>query len=150
MKLPYSYAVDIWQLGILTYEMLLGVTPFTHENRAKVLSGIISSEPAFPSRLDWRVKDFISRLLTKDPAERPTFDDLKSHPFFEGFDWEKVIRRQYRPHFIPPVVDPLNLSNFDPTFTREVAADSLGLPGSEEFGKVPGFSYSEELMGQSE
>lgn len=29
-------------------------------------------------------KDLIEKLLTKDPAKRPTVEDIKKHPFFNG------------------------------------------------------------------
>jgi serine/threonine protein kinase len=126
--------------------MLLGSTPFYNENKAKMFSSIVGAEPFFPPSLDSRVTDFMVRLLTKNPNERPTFEDLKSHPFFEGFNWAKVMRREYRPNFIPPVKDPLSPTNFDPEFTSEVAADSLVPAGMADVGKVPGFSYFDDNM----
>jgi serine/threonine protein kinase len=148
MQMPYSYPVDIWQLGILTYEMILGQTPFFDENKSKMFTAILSQSPYFPPQLDSRVCDFISRLLTKNAQERPTFEDLKSHPFFEGFVWDKVINREYRPNFIPPMRDLLTPTNFDPEFTSEAAADSFAPPGPGEVGNVPGFSYFDDNIGR--
>jgi serine/threonine protein kinase len=148
MQLPYSYAVDIWELGILTYEMLLGSTPFFDDNKARMFSAIVGADPFFPPALDARVSDFISRLLTKNAAERPTFEALQGHPFFEGFDWAKVMRKEYRPNFIPPAKDPLTPTNFDPEFTSEIAADSFVPTGMADVGKVPGFSYFDDNISQ--
>jgi serine/threonine protein kinase len=145
---PYGYEIDIWSLGILTYEMLLGATPFYDENKTKLFTNIISGTPHFPFGFDGRVRDFILRLLTKDATARPKFEDLKGHPFFEGFDWGMVERREYRPNFIPPTRDLLNPTNFDPEFTSEVAADSLVASGMAELGRVPGFSYSDDNISQ--
>ena len=141
MQMPYSYPIDIWALGVLCYEMILGATPFFDENRSKMFSNIVSAEPYFPPQLDRRIADFISKLLTKNPAERPTFEDMKSHPFFEGFNWTKVMNREYRPNFVPQTKDPMNPTNFDPEFTNEVAVDSFVPEGIAEVGNVPGFSY---------
>ena len=141
MQMPYSYPIDIWALGVLCYEMILGATPFFDENRSKMFSNIVSAEPYFPPQLDRRIADFISKLLCKNPAERPTFEDMKSHPFFEGFNWTKVMNREYRPNFVPQTKDPMNPTNFDPEFTNEVAVDSFVPEGIAEVGNVPGFSY---------
>jgi serine/threonine protein kinase len=145
-QLPYSYAVDIWTLGILTYEMLLGATPFYNGNKVRMYTAIAKSDPQFPPTMDARVIDFISRALTKDPRKRPTFEELKGHPFFEGVNWTKVLNREYRPNFIPPSNDPLTPTNFDTAFTSEVAADSLVLPGMGDEAKVPGFSYFDDTI----
>jgi serine/threonine protein kinase len=149
MQMPYSYGVDIWELGILTYEMLLGSTPFFDENKARMFSGIVGMDPKFPPQLDSRVSDFIAKLLTKNATERPTFEQMKGHPFFEGFDWPTVLSRGYRPGFIPAVVDPLEPTNFDPEFTSEAAMDSF-VPPAMDVANVPGFSYFDDNISKLE
>ena len=141
MQQPYSYGIDEWALGVLSYEMILGQTPFYDDNKAVLFNKIVHEDPFFPEGLDDRIIDFLSRLLTKDPNERAKFTDLKTHPFFEGFDWDKVYNREYSPSFIPDVQDPEVPSNFDPEFTTELPADSFVQPGLGEVGKVQGFSY---------
>jgi hypothetical protein len=55
-----------------------------------------------------------------------------------------VERREYRPNFIPPIVDLLKPTNFDPEFTSEAAADSLVTSGMDDLARVPGFSFSDD------
>ena len=141
MQQPYSYEIDEWALGVLTFEMILGTTPFYDENKAVMFGKIVGENPVYPEGLDTRICDFISRLLTKDPKQRPKFADLKSHPFFGGFDWDKVYHKGYKPNFIPQIKDPLNPTNFDPEFTSEIAADSFVQPAMGDDGTVQGFSY---------
>ena len=141
LQMPYGYSVDFWGLGILTYEMILGTTPFYDDNKSKMFNNIVSAEPYFPPQLDRRISDFIKRLLNKNPNERATFEQLRSHPFFEGFNWKKVYNREYRPNFIPQTKDPLNPVNFDPEFTTEIVADSFVPATIEDVGNIPGFSY---------
>lgn len=142
LQVPYSYPVDIWALGILTYEMILGTTPFYHENNSRMLSKIVSNDPEFPPGLDIRIVDFIQKMLTKDQHKRPKFSEMMSHPFFEGFDWDGIYKREYRPNFIPQIKDILIANNFDKDFTNELPADSYVAPPIEESGNVPGFSYT--------
>jgi serine/threonine protein kinase len=143
LQMPYSYAVDMWALGVLTYEMIMGSTPFYDENKSRMFTAIVSGQPNFPPQLDSRICDFISKLLTKNAAERPTFEAMKSHPFFEGFDWVTVYNRGYRANFIPPAKDPLTPTNFDPEFTSEVPVDSF-VPPALDSANVPGFSYFDD------
>lgn len=139
---PYSYPVDWWALGILTYEILFGDTPFVNPNQRITMTSIISSPPRIPKCPDF-VSDFILRLLVKDPAKRATLNDLKGHPFWGELDFELVKQKKYTPFFIPPE-GPNPYCNFDQEFTAEPATDSpatplsLGSPTSE----VTGFSFT--------
>ena len=104
---------------------------------------IVTLDPYFPEGMDPRIINFIMRLLTKDPKERPTFDDVKSDPFFEGVDWDAVYNREHSPSYIPEIKDRMCTNNFDPEFTTELAADSFVSPGIHAFGNIAGFSYVE-------
>ena len=140
MKIPYNYSIDFWALGILAYEMLNQTTPFYDDNLDKTYDNILHAEPVFPSDMDPKIVDLIKKLLSKNPSKRPTFDEIKSHPFFEGLNWDKVYNQEYMPGFIPLTSDPL-LTNFDPEFTKELAIDSFTQPPICEDNNFPGFSY---------
>jgi len=124
---PYSYPCDIWALGIITYEMLFYFTPFYTEDdinagntdNNKIISNIVSKEPSFPPDFDPIVVDFIQKLLTKEASKRPTFDQMKSHPFFKDFDWDKVYNKEYTPTYIPVVKDLRNQNNYEFDFDAD-------------------------------
>ncbi|EAY02760.1 AGC family protein kinase [Trichomonas vaginalis G3] len=139
----YTTKIDEWALGVLTYEMILGRTPFCNDNKNEMFQEIVTLDPYFPEGMDPRIINFIMRLLTKDPKERPTFDDVKSDPFFEGVDWDAVYNREHSPSYIPEIKDRMCTNNFDPEFTTELAADSFVSPGIHAFGNIAGFSYVE-------
>jgi serine/threonine protein kinase len=47
---PYSYGVDMWSLGIITYLLLSGALPFYHQYKMKNISKqILNSDPDFES-----------------------------------------------------------------------------------------------------
>ncbi|KAG5461630.1 MAG: hypothetical protein BJ554DRAFT_6143 [Olpidium bornovanus] len=94
---------------------------------------ILHERLRFPPDVSPTARSFILSLLERDPARRlgsgaNGSQDVKNHPFFEGVDWGKVVRREYRPPFIPGVVGlvgDLDLRNIDPVFASEPIPASL-------------------------
>ena len=72
----YSIAADIWALGVFLYYMTIGKLPFDDIKKA------ISIEPVFPKSLSPELTNLLKRLLTKNPDQRITIDEIKSDPWF--------------------------------------------------------------------
>lgn len=142
----YGIEVDWWALGILIYEMMVGRTPFNNTNRAQMFQDIIDKAPSFPPSFPQSAKEFIESLLEKDPQKRPKIDEIKQSPFFEGIDFDAVYNRQLAPLFVPSIDNPIDPSNFDSAFTREVPADSYVMPVEGEAEAYPGFSYNDSAL----
>lgn len=137
----YSFNVDEWSLGILMCELFFGEHPFYDSNQHVMYQKIIESKPAIPDYCDEELRDVINQLLTKDPQQRPSFVQLKCHRFFLDIDWEKLLKREIKPVYVPTTQDPLDLSHFDSCFTNESAADSFVQPAFGDISNVQGFSY---------
>jgi tetratricopeptide (TPR) repeat protein len=69
-----SFAADIYSLGVIAYELLTGVKPFHHEDRAKLQQMHMGDTPEPPSAknplLSPEVDAVVLRCLRKDPGAR--------------------------------------------------------------------------------
>lgn len=99
----HEFAVDWWALGVLTYEMLYGTTPFKGKNRKETFRNVLVKAPEFVGRRT-ALTDLIERLLEKDPTRRLGYvrgaSEIREHEFFRGVKWD-LLTEVVRPPFIP-------------------------------------------------
>jgi serine/threonine protein kinase len=141
-EVPYTAAVDWWALGILTYELLFGTTPFYRKHKARMYKEIETKEVTFPGGADPTAVDFISGLLRKNPEERLDFQGIKAHPFMARLDFTDVLAKKCKPEFVPTVPGLTDMTNFNSDVRRMPAADSLATPVGKVFA---GFSFMSPL-----
>lgn len=129
----HNFSVDWWSVGVLTYELLTGASPFTVEGerntQAEISRRILKSHPPIPDYMSPAVQDFIRRLLVKDPRKRlggssEDAAELKRHPFFRGLDWNALANKKIPAPFVPRISDELDVSNFAEEFTSMVPVDN--------------------------
>lgn len=75
----YDYRVDLWCLGILAYEFLVGRPPFESRETSVTYQRITSVDYVFPSYVSRDAQDFISRLLKLKPSERMPLREAREH-----------------------------------------------------------------------
>jgi calcium/calmodulin-dependent protein kinase I len=68
--------VDMWSMGVITYTLLCGYSPFRSENLHDLLEECTNNSVVFHERY-WKdvsndAKDFINRLIVPDPDKRWT------------------------------------------------------------------------------
>ena len=78
---PLYFKVDLWSLGVLTYEFLVGKPPFEAESNNETYKRITRVEVKYPPHVSTEAKDLISRLLRKLPSERLTLEQVLEHPW---------------------------------------------------------------------
>lgn len=136
----YGFKVDWWSLGVLFYQMMFGDVPFYDEVPTVLFDKILHEEPMFPKFGHKTATDLIRKLLTKNPDERPDIDEIKSHDFFHGLNWEKVLRCEVKARTFMEVDNELKPKNFCSAFTNETPVDSEVISKNDAFN-ISGFSF---------
>ena len=114
----HGKAVDWWTLGILLYEMLVGIDPFSDDDPMKTYQKILKGKINFPKTIDKDAKSLIKHLLTQDTSKRfgclkNGVKDILNHRFFDGFDWKNFVYLTLTPPYIPDVKSEDDTSNFE-------------------------------------
>lgn len=84
----YGAAVDMWSMGVILYILLCGFPPFYHESTAQLYKQIKKGDYDFPdpywTQISANAKDLVRKLLTVNPQNRATPDDVLRHPWIGG------------------------------------------------------------------
>ena len=80
--------VDMWSMGVITYTLLCGYSPFRSENMSDLIQECSSGRVVFHERY-WRdvskdAKEFIRALLQPDPQRRLTSQQALGHSWLSG------------------------------------------------------------------
>jgi aurora kinase, other len=73
--------VDLWSLGVLCYEFLVGQPPFLAEESAMTYRRIARVDLQFPESMSLYARDFIGRLLQHAPEDRMSLSEALAHPW---------------------------------------------------------------------
>ncbi|KAJ3135251.1 Serine/threonine-protein kinase ark1 [Geranomyces variabilis] len=83
----HTAAVDLWSLGVLSYEFLVGVPPFEdYQGPRATYRRIVQGHLKFPDYVSAEAQDFIRGLLRYDPEARLQLDAVNRHPWLTRYN----------------------------------------------------------------
>lgn len=129
----HAKAVDWWSLGILLYEMLVGLPPFYSENIKEMYELILAAPLKFPNSVPMDAQNLLRGLLERDEKKRlggvADGAEIRAHPFFSDINWEKMIDKELEPPFVPNIKDmKTSTKYFDEEFISERPVDTFCEP----------------------
>ncbi|KAF1803519.1 kinase-like domain-containing protein, partial [Mucor lusitanicus] len=93
----YNAKVDIWSLGCTVIEMLTGSHPWLDLNMLAALYSLGKYQaPPIPDDVPEDARDFLSKCFTINPEDRPTAEQLLTHPFVQSdptFEFRKYMKK---------------------------------------------------------
>jgi calcium/calmodulin-dependent protein kinase I len=88
LKEGHGKPADMWSMGVITYTLLCGYSPFRSENMRDLIEECRAGHVQFHSRYWGGVsddaKDFIKSLLTPDQNNRASAEEALQHPWLKG------------------------------------------------------------------
>ncbi|KAG1742970.1 Pkinase-domain-containing protein [Suillus occidentalis] len=83
-KTGHGKPVDVWAMGVITYFLLAGYTPFDRDTQRQEMEAIIAGDYKFEPDEYWSIvsdtaRNFVSTCLTTDPEKRPTAAQMLEH-----------------------------------------------------------------------
>ena len=113
----YNETVDWWSVGAILFEMLVGYPPFFSDDPSITCQKILHWKKTLvippEANLSPAATDILKRLMC-DADHRlgaNGVDEIKNHPFFEGFDWDHA--REIKAPYIPDLKSDEDCCNFD-------------------------------------
>ena len=129
-------AGDVYQVGVVLYEMLVGIPPYYNDNIKVLYQNIEKGKLKIPKYLSTEAKKCLLKMLHRNPNKRPTLESIVNDPFFAGINWKKLEKMQIEP---PSVLKEVQLGS---------SASSQALQNDEELAML--FESPDQSTGGNE
>ena len=112
----HSFTADYYAVGIICYELMMGVRPYTGENKNIIKEKILSKQVMIkaheiPNGWSKEAADFINNLIQRKPSSRlgsKGISQIKQHNWFGDINWKDLYNMEIEAPFIP-----LDEDNYD-------------------------------------
>ena len=82
----HNEKVDIWCIGIILFELLVGRIPFAGKDKRTLINNIINCNIIWDNNIDIDAKDLISKILIIEPNKRISLNEMIKHNFITKFN----------------------------------------------------------------
>lgn len=127
---PVTFASDVWAFGCILFQLIAGRPPFRGATEYLTFQKVLQRDFEYPEGFDELAKDLTERILRLDPKERLTVEQIKSHPFFSGIDFDRIWTDQV-PEIHSGIVVPEPIQNSNEV-SQERWNDLFGTPVDED------------------
>lgn len=114
---PTGWAADLWSLGMVLHELVIGLPPFYERDKIAGMQRIVSERFALVAdgrRVPYDLVDLLNGLLCKDPRFRTNAKQVRSSLFFSGLDFHDLEARNVQPPYVPRLSSDNDVSCFAP------------------------------------
>ena len=99
LECPYTKAVDLWSLGVMTYLMLTSKLPFDDVNsEEEIARKVVESQPSYSIKrwegISNEAKNFVQRLLERNVNKRMTIKEVLTHPWITKYCGKDMIEQR--------------------------------------------------------
>jgi len=160
---PHDCRADYWSLGILIFEMVIGIPPFFDDDMPQMYEKILGATLDFRPEagedvtVSEEMKCLCGGLLSRDMETRLSGKETLDHPWFTGIDAAALLRGELEAPFVPPPVPAIEEAAAEEECMSR--CESLGesmssLPPQRRQGSFSGYSYAgswiaDELQSQT-
>ena len=85
LKKGYDTRVDIWAIGVLIFELIVGRPPFKSDGQHSMEDNIVHGRVNWPGSMNLLAKNLITQLLRTEPDKRPTLKEILEHQFILNY-----------------------------------------------------------------
>ena len=118
----HSFTADYYAIGIICYELMMGVRPYTGENKNIIKEKILAKQVMIKSHeipKGWSqdAADFVNNLIKRKPSTRLGYKgiyQIKEHSWFNDINWKDLYNMKLEAPFIP-----LDGDNYDVNFCNK-------------------------------
>ncbi|KAF4744594.1 hypothetical protein FOZ63_015344 [Perkinsus olseni] len=116
-KRDYDQAADLWSVGVIMYECLMGGVPFSDSRNSpdRIMQKVMNYRrylhiPYPGKKMSPEAEDLLKRILC-DKEHRLTYKQIRTHPYFNGLDWDRL--HEMEPPIKPQPFSLTDRGNFD-------------------------------------
>ncbi|XP_055818880.1 probable serine/threonine protein kinase IRE [Solanum dulcamara] len=100
LGIGHGATADWWSVGVILFELLVGIPPFNAEHPQQIFDNIINRDipwPKIPEEMSFEAYDLINKLLIENPIQRlgaTGAGEVKRLPFFRDINWDTLARQK--------------------------------------------------------